>query len=207
MFNRFELHLKRHTPPPLFLLISGPSGSGKTTLCYRILAEFKNFKRIVTATTRLPREGEMEGRDYHFLGEEAFLAHVKKNDFLEHASVYNAHYGVLKKEVLEKAQAGNDLAISLDVQGAKTLQENFKGLSLSHRLRSIFVTPPSLELLKKRLDSRGSDTPLTITKRLETAEEELKALSNFDYLLISRDRESDWLVLKSIYHAEKTALK
>jgi len=185
----------------LLLVLTGTSGSGKTTLCSRFLNEIKGTERVITTTTREPRKGEIDGVDYHFETKENFLQHINKGEFLEHANVYDHFYGVSKAALSKCAE--QNLIICLDVQGAQTLKANFDVSEMVHRLVTIFVCPATLEDLKHRLIIRGTDDELTIQKRLQTAETELRTLSQFDYHLCSQDKEHDWLCLQHIYFAEK----
>ena len=186
---------------PLLIVLTGPSGCGKTTLYRRFLEEIPNTARVVTTTTRLPRPGEIDRVDYHFTTTEAFLKACGKGEFLEYARVYDHYYGVSKGALRDCGQ--KDLILSLDVQGAQTLKENFYAAFPDHRLATVFIDPESLETLKQRLVTRGTDDAPTIRTRLQTAETELRLASRFDYRLQSRDRAHDWRCLQYIYFAEK----
>ncbi len=185
------------------MVLTGPSGSGKTTLCSRLLEHFKNTQRVITTTTRLPRPGEIDGVDYHFETPENFEKRLENEEFFEYAKVYDRYYGVSKKAILDEGLAGRDLVICLDVQGAQTLKAKFCVSTNARKLITIFVCPASLDELKHRLITRGTDDAETIQKRLQMAEKELRTLSQFDYHLCSQDKEHDWLCLQHIYFAEK----
>ena len=185
----------------LLLVLTGPSGCGKTTLCRRFLEEIPNTARVITTTTRLPRAGEVDGVDYHFMTPEAFSKAVDNGEFLEHARVYEHDYGVSKAALREHGD--KDLILSLDVRGAQTFQQNARTMLLARRLVTVFIEPNSLETLKERLSTRGTDDAPTIRTRLQTAETELRLASRFDYRLQSRDRAHDWRCLQHIYYAEK----
>ena len=187
----------------LLLILTGTSGSGKTTLCSRLLKEIDTVKRVITTTTRLPRKGEVHGVDYFFETNDSFQKKQKVDAFLEYAQVYGYYYGTEKASVLDERYQDKDLVISLDVQGAQTLKSRASELAVGRRLVTIFVCPASLDELKNRLFKRGTDDERTIQKRLQTAEMELRTLSQFDYHLCSQDREHDWLCLQHIYFAEK----
>ncbi|MBP5191306.1 MAG: guanylate kinase [Opitutales bacterium] len=187
----------------LLLVLTGPSGCGKTTLYQRFLENFPETHRVITTTTRLPRPGETPQVDYFFQTKEEFLNHCQKGEFLEHAQVYGHEYGVSKASLLQKKYETHDLIMSLDVQGAKTFQNRFDPVSMKRRLVTIFMEPESLETLKQRLLTRGTDDAPTIQKRLQTAEKELRMAAQFDYRLCSQNREHDWRCLQHIYFAEK----
>src|SRR5262252_10321843 len=135
---------------PLLVLISAPSGGGKTTLCQQLLAARPQMTRAVTCTTRPPRKGEQDGVDYYFLDAESFLKRVQAGNFLEHATVYGNSYGILKSEVLGKLRQGKDVVLSVDVQGAATIREKAQeDPELKRAFVSVFLTPPSLAVLKE----------------------------------------------------------
>src|SRR5215469_13600090 len=143
------------TTSPLLILISAPSGGGKTTLCQRLLAARPNMTRAITCTTRAPREGERDGVDYYFLNAESFLKRVQSGNFLEHATVYGNSYGTLKSEVLGRMRHGQDVLLTVDVQGAATIREKAQeDPELRRALISVFLTPPSVAVLEERLKKR-----------------------------------------------------
>jgi guanylate kinase len=165
------------------------------------LEEIPNTARVITTTTRSPRAGEIDGVDYRFMTSEAFVKARDSGEFLEHARVYEHDYGVSKAALEEYGD--KDLILSLDVRGAQTFQFNARTMLLNRRLVTVFIEPDSLETLKERLLTRGTDDAPTIRIRLQTAETELRQASRFDYRLQSRDRAHDWHCLKHIYYAEK----
>lgn len=189
---------------PLLILVSAPSGGGKTTLCEGLLAARPGMSRAVTCTTRPPRPGERDGIDYFFLNAESFLKRVQAGNFLEHATVYGNSYGILKSEVLGKTRQGQDVLLNVDVQGAATIREKAKeDPELGTALVSIFLTPPSLAVLEKRLRKRGTDSPSAIQKRLAVARQELAQWKHFDYLLLSDTIAEDVRRALAIVEAEK----
>jgi guanylate kinase len=192
------------TTNPLLILISAPSGGGKTTLCQRLLAARPNMNRAVTCTTRAPREGERDGVDYYFLNAESFLKRVQAGHFLEHATVYGNSYGTLKSEVLGRMRQGQDVLLTVDVQGAATIREKAQeDQELRRSLISVFLTPPSLNVLEERLRRRGTDSPAVIQKRLGVARQEIAQWKHFDYLLLSGSIEDDLQRMLAIVEAEK----
>lgn len=190
--------------PALLLIVSGPAGSGKTTLCDRMLAEMPRLQRIVTATTRPPREGERDGEDYYFFSREEFERKVAAGEFFEWARVHDRLYGCLKSEVREKLSSEIDLLLNIDVQGAETVRREVDSdPQLRDRVASVFVTPESIDVIRDRLEARGQDSAAEIERRLRNAEDEISRWVHYDYCLISGDRESDFLNIASIYRAEK----
>ena len=189
---------------PLLVLISAPSGGGKTTLCQQLLAARRQMTRAVTCTTRPPRKGEQDGVDYFFLDADSFLKRVQAGNFLEHATVYGNSYGTLKGEVLGKLRQGKDVLLNVDVQGAATIRQRAEeDPELKRALVSVFLTPPSLEVLEERLKKRGTDSAAVIQKRLGVARQEIAQWKNFDYLLISSTISEDLRRMQAIIEAEK----
>jgi len=189
---------------PLLILISAPSGGGKTTLCQRLLTARPNMSRAIKCTTRLARQGERDGVDYYFLTAESFLKRVHAGNFLEHATVYGNSYGTLKSEVLGRMRQGQDVLLTVDVQGAATIRQKAQeDPELRDALISVFLTPPSVSVLQERLEKRGTDAPETIKKRLAVARQEITQWKHFDYLLVSESIEEDLRRMLSIVEAEK----
>ncbi len=192
------------TVTPLLVLISAPSGGGKTTIIKHLLGARSQMTRAVTCTTRPPRPGEQDGVDYYFLDAGSFLKRVQAGNFLEHATVYGNSYGILKSEVLGKLRQGKDVILSVDVQGAATIrQQASEDPELKRALISVFLTPPSLAVLKERLEKRGTDSPAAIQKRLGVARQEIAQWKNFDYLLISTSIQEDLRKMLAIVEAEQ----
>lgn len=193
-------------PPasPLLIVISAPSGGGKTTLCQGLLAARPGITRAVTCTTRPPRPGETDGVDYYFLDAASFLKRVQAGNFLEHATVYGHSYGTLKSEVLGKLRAGLDVLLSVDVQGAATIRARAQeDPELKRALVSVFLTPPTAEVLEERLRRRGTDSAAAIQRRLSVARQEVAQWRNFDYLILSRSKQEDLQRMLAIIDAEK----
>jgi guanylate kinase len=191
-------------PSPLLVLISAPSGGGKTTLCQQLLAARSQMTRAVTCTTRPPRAGERDGVDYYFLDAGSFLKRVQAGNFLEHATVYGNSYGILKEEVLGKLRQGKDVLLNVDVQGAATIREKAQeDAELKRALMSVFLTPPSMEVVEGRLRRRGTDSEAVIKKRLSVARQEIAQWKTFDYLLLSSSIEEDLRRMLAVVEAEK----
>ncbi len=185
---------------PVLLVLAGPAGSGKTTLCERMVAEHPEFSRVVTATTRDPRPGEVDGVHYHFLSPEKFDERVAAGAFLEWAWVHKKNrYGTLASAVLEPLAAGRSLIINVDVQGV----ENFRAAARDHallarHLGTVFINVP-IPVLRERMAARGTEAEAEIEHRMRTAEDELRQAGGFDFVIESRDRETDFAALESIW--------
>jgi guanylate kinase len=189
---------------PLLVLISAPSGGGKTTLCQQLLVARPQMTRAVTCTTRPPREGERDGLDYYFLDAGSFLKRLQAGNFLEHATVYGNSYGILKAEVLGKLRQGKDVLLNVDVQGAATIREKTQeDAELKRALVTIFLTPPSLDIVEQRLRRRATDSEAVIQKRLSVSRQEIAQWKNFDYLLLSTTIQEDLRRTLAIIEAEK----
>jgi guanylate kinase len=182
-------------------LVSGPSGSGKTTLCRR-LADEKEAHYSISCTTRPPREGEVDGKDYHFLSKDDFESRIAAGEFLEHAEVHENYYGTLKTEVLDHLAAGTDVVMDIDVQGADQVR-SCPDSRIKTAMIDLFVMPPSEEELRARLTGRGTDAEEVITLRMKNALEEMKHWPEYSYRIISATREEDYLNFKSLIIAER----
>lgn len=189
---------------PVLLLISAPSGGGKTTVCQQLLASVPGLERAVTCTTRPPRAGEREGRDYYFRDLTSFGRQVAEGAFLEHAEVYGHRYGTLKGEVLERLRRAQDVLLNVDIQGAASIRAAAATeAELSAALVTVFLTPGSVEVLKERLTRRGQDAPEVVGRRLAEARAEIAAWRQFDYLVLSTTVAEDLRRVRSILEAEK----
>lgn len=192
------------TDKAVLLLVSGPAGSGKTTLCDRLRDTFPEIQRVITATTRNPRPGEIDGQDYFFLSEEKFKQDIIEGAFYEHALVHGRLYGVLKKEIDSRLDAGVDLLLNIDVQGAESFRNAAaENPDLASRMISVFILPKSIEQLSERLFGRGSDDKDEIEKRLKVAEEEMREAEKFDCRILSGTKEEDFDALKQVYLDKK----
>jgi len=189
---------------PLLVLISAPSGSGKTTLCERLLATRPNLTRAITCTTRQPRAGEVDGVDYYFMDPETFLKGVQAGEFIEHATVHGSSYGVLKVELQNKLRQGKDLLLTVDVQGAATIERQAEEDPVLRRaLVTVFLAPPTIATLEQRLRKRGTDSDEVIQKRLSVARQEIEHWKQFDYLIVSDTIEEDLRRMLLILDAER----
>jgi guanylate kinase len=191
--------------PGLILVVSAPSGGGKTSLCQRLLNWSPNIMYSVSCTTRPPRGGEQDGRDYFFLSNEEFEKRIAAGEFLEHAKYNSYYYGTPKGFVEEQLALGHDVLLDIEVQGAAKVAQRVRGGGFAYpdALVQIFLMPPSLELLERRLRRRGTDSDETIRKRLAIAEQEMAHWRDYDYVIISGPLDDDFEQAKSIVIAEK----
>jgi len=184
----------------LLLVISGPAGSGKTTLCDRLLTEFPEVGRVITSTTRAPREGEQAGVDYHFRSIPEFKAMIAEGAFYEWAEVHGRYYGSERAAVLGPLRAGTELLLNIDVQGAA----NYRAAAdedpyLAARLLTVFVQPTGLDQIRERLRGRGTDDAAEIDRRLRTAEEELRQAEHFDEIIVSGSKDADYAAFRRLF--------
>ena len=177
------------TQSGILFVVSSPSGGGKGTLIQRVLSRVQNLSYSVSYTTRKPRNGEVDGREYFFVTREEFSGMVAKNDFLEWATVHSHLYGTSRRQVTQDVSSGRDIVLEVDVQGAASIRD------LIHDAVSVFILPPSLDVLRERLIARGTDAP-----------EELKAYKTFDYVIINDDVEQASAKLMAIIEAERMRL-
>lgn len=181
----------------ILFIVSAPSGSGKTTLCSKLVDSLGGLSRSISMTTRSPRYGERDGIDYIFIEKEEFLKRKKKNEFLEWAKVFDEYYATAKKYVKHLLAKGQDVVLSIDVQGAMKIKR------LKMRAVYIFIMPPSIAKLKERLIGRSADSKKEIAKRLKVVKKELAFLPRYDYVVFNNMLESALDNLRSIIIAER----
>ncbi|MBC8209053.1 MAG: guanylate kinase [Desulfobulbaceae bacterium] len=180
-------------------VFSAPSGAGKTTLLKRVMGELDNLVFSVSHTTRAPRSGEMDAVDYHFVSRERFEAMRDQEAFLEWAEVHGNFYGTSREAVLAQLEQGMDVILDIDVQGAAIIRA-----SRLIDAAFVFISPPSLAELERRLRGRKTDSDETIGLRLKNAAQEMRAAVDYDYLLLNDQLEEAVMVLKSVILAERS---
>ena len=191
---------KQFTRYGILFVISAPSGAGKTTLV-EALRQTPNFLYSVSCTTRAPRAGEIENEDYQFLSDRDFRARVAAGDFLEHAQVHGDFYGTLRGPLLTNLKNGIDVLIDIDTQGAETIR-NCDDPIIREALADVFIMPPDLEELRRRLLKRGTETPEQIESRLKTAAREMELWRDYRYTIISKSMEEDLQKFRHIMGAK-----
>ena len=191
---------KKFSRRGILFVVSAPSGAGKTTLVEGI-RRTPNLFYSVSCTTRAPRTGEIDGQDYQFLSDADFRERVEKGDFLEHAHVHGDYYGTLREPVVTNLKSGNDVLIDIDTQGAAVIR-NCGDPLIRDALADVFIMPPDLEELRKRLLKRGTETAQQIDSRLATAAREMEHWRDYRYTIISGSVEEDLQRFRQIMEAE-----
>ena len=186
----------------LMLVLSSPSGAGKTTLSRRLLDSDPDLTMSVSATTRHPRPGEVDGKDYYFLKTEDFGIMRNKGEFLESAKVFDNYYGTPRGPVEEALKAGHDVLFDIDWQGTQQLTENAKG-----DLVKVFILPPSAHELERRLKARAQDSDEVVGRRMAEASEEISHYSEYEYIIVNDDVDNTFRELQAILHAERLRLE
>ncbi len=181
-------------PDPKLIVIVAPSGAGKTTIARKLVAEFNHIRFSVSATTRPPRSYERDGVDYYFLTPDEFQHKIDVGEFLEWEEVFNNYrYGTLRSVIEKQIKDGYFPLLDVEVNGALNIKEQF-----GDRCISFFIQPPSLEILRDRLTSRGTETEQSIAYRLNRAEKELKLADRFDHVIVNDDLDRAYEEIKSI---------
>ncbi len=186
----------------ILFLVSAPSGAGKTTLC-KNLRMTPDFIYSISCTTRKPRQGEENGKDYYFLSEQDFEQKVRTGQFLEHATVHHYRYGTLQAPILQAIESGVDMLLDVDVQGAENVRK-CGNKSVMDNLADIFILPPSLQELDRRLRHRGTETEEELKVRLETAIREMEQWNRYKYVIVSGSPEDDLKNFRMIMRAEQS---
>ena len=182
----------------LMVVLSSPSGAGKTTLTRRLLAENTDMTMSVSATTRPPRSGERDGEDYYFVTKTRFAELEEQGEFLEHAKVFDNHYGTPRGPVEEALMRGQDVIFDIDWQGAQQLTQ-----AAPYDLVKIFILPPNMRELEKRLRTRAQDSDAVIAKRMSKSEAEISHWAEYDYVVVNEDIETALQELLSIVRSER----
>jgi guanylate kinase len=184
-------------PLPMLIVLSSPSGGGKSTVCRALLASDPKLEYSVSVTSRPPRPGEVNGRDYWFVTEEEFCRLIEANAFYEWAKVHDNYYGTPRDLVEEKLARGHDVVMDLDVVGGLTIKK------LTDRAVLIYVLPPSLKVLEQRLRARATDSEAVIQKRLRNARQEINFAEKYDYVVINEDLEQTIAIIRRIIEAQR----
>jgi guanylate kinase len=179
-------------------VITAPSGAGKTSLIEAVMRDDPSLKISVSYTTRVPRDGEKDGVDYHFVERATFDAMQRRGEFLESAEVHGNHYGTSRKVILDAVARGEDLILEIDWQGAQQVRRLYPDCV------GIFILPPSIEELERRMRGRGKDAESVIRRRLDNAREELAHAHEFEYAIINKDFETARRELAEILRNERT---
>ena len=185
----------------ILFLISAPSGGGKSTLL-KMLSEEPDFVYSVSCTTRAPRPGEVDGRDYHFLSVAEFERRIAAGEFLEHAQVHGNFYGTLRQTILDSMNSGRDVLMDVDIQGAARIRANADA-RVRAALVDIFLMPPSMDELRRRLLKRGTESPEQLDVRLRNAKTEMAAWRNYRYTMLSGTPMQDFENFRAIMQSER----
>ena len=180
----------------LFVVVA-PSGAGKTSLVAELLRREPRVRLSISYTTRKPREGEAPGREYHFIARADFERMIASGDFLEHANVYGNYYGTSRRWIEEQLSAGEDVLLEIDWQGAAQVRKLF-----AHMV-GIFILPPSLAELSRRLEARGKDAPEAIATRMASAREEVSHVLEFEYIIVNEEFDSAVADLQAVVRAAR----
>ena len=185
----------------LLIVVSGPSGAGKGTVCSALLANQPNIKLSVSATTRAPRKLETPGVSYHYFAKEKFIDQIDQDGFLEYANVYGNYYGTPKDFVLDSLEAGKDVLLEIDIQGALKVKEAYPDGVF------VFILPPTLEELQKRITLRGTETEESLNKRLGAALAEIEQAFKYEYCIVNDQVDLAVEELEAILKAERCLIK
>ena len=182
----------------LFVVVA-PSGAGKTSLVAKLLERESNIRLSISYTTRAPRAGEADGRDYHFVDREKFEEMIRAVDFLEHAEVYGNYYGTSRRWIDGELDGDHDVLLEIDWQGARQVRRLFP------RMVGIFILPPSIAELRRRLEARGKDSVETIAKRMASAREDISHVLEFEYIIVNESFETALADLIAVVRAARIA--
>jgi len=185
----------------ILFVVSAPSGAGKTSLCKAVTDSMENLTHSISYTTRQPRPGEIDGRDYYFVSGDRFREMVDAGDFAEHAQVHSNQYGTSKRVLDQMVADGTDVILDIDTQGARQIRQHYATAVF------IFIMPPSMGILEERLRNRRSDREEEIRKRMQRAREEIRDYALYDYIIVNRDFDRALAELRSVVTAERCRMK
>ncbi len=183
----------------VLIIIAAASGTGKSTVCHLLLDELEKAQLSISYTTRAPRRGEKNGEHYHFISKEEFEKMIERGDFLEWAKVHDHYYGTGKSRTKELLQQGYDILLDIDIQGAKNIKKIFPDEAIT-----IFLLPPSWQVMVNRLTNRGTETQERIQRRLQTALEELPQAAQFEYIVVNDQLKQTVQTIKAILQCNRT---
>lgn len=190
------------------IIISGPSGVGKSTLIKKVRESMPDLQFSISCTTRQPRAGEVNGRDYYFLSDAEFSSRLAAGEFLEHATVFKHSYGTLRSEVVSRLARGEEVLLDIDVQGAKQIRQAAEtDPEIARAACFVIIAPPDLETLRHRLCNRNSETPEQLQLRLDGAINELKNFRIYDFMVVNDDLDRAAEELKSVFQAVRLRTK
>lgn len=184
-------------PQGVLLVLSGPSGAGKGTICHKLREKRNDLSYSVSATTRTPRKGEVDGKDYFFITIDRFKEMIANDEMLEYAEIYGNYYGTPKPYVMNILDQGKDVVLEIDPQGALQIKKHFPDAVF------VFIVPPSLDELTKRIYNRGTDSEEVIKRRLSAATSELEYASKYDYIIVNDEVEKATNKVSNIIDAER----
>ena len=187
----------------MMIILSSPSGAGKTTLTRLLSEKNQNLEISISHTTRVPRENEIDGRDYFFTNKEEFKKLIEKNSFFEYATVFNNYYGTSKKTATDKLNQGIDILLDIDWQGT----EQIKKLDLNFKLITFFILPPSTQVLKERLKNREVSNPDIVNERMSQFKSDIQHWNDYDYVVINENLDSCYKEINDKIIAEKKGIK
>ena len=187
----------------MMIILSSPSGAGKTTLTRLLSEKNKNLEISISHTTRVPRENEIDGRDYFFTNKDEFKKLIEKNSFFEYATVFNNYYGTSKKTATDKLNQGIDILLDIDWQGT----EQIKKLDLNFKLITFFILPPSTQVLKERLKNREVSNPDIVNERMSQFKSDIQHWNDYDYVVINENLDSCYKEINDKIIAEKKGIK
>jgi guanylate kinase len=191
---------------PLLIVVSAPSGAGKSTLCDRLIKAFPQLVYSVSCTTRAPRGEEKDGVHYYFLSRREFKERIRNREFLEYAKVHGNYYGTLEDTVLYSMEEGHHVLLDIDVQGARQIREALVRFDPRHPIRNgftdIFIEPPSMEELERRLRGRGTDDEKVIQKRLKNAESEMACASEYTFRIVNDELDRAFDRLRDVIRSQ-----